>query len=185
MSQEDDQELAAFRGVYRDHFHDVLRYAFRRTLRMELAEELTQEVFLVAWRRRRAVRRLSLPWLYGVARRLLANHWRARRAGLIEVPLGTLATPACGDDYIDAVDTLQDLARAFARLSEGDQEVIRLLAWEGLTSTEVAEVLGCGRAAAAVKVHRARRRLRRHLDQGSAAESVKVVHRSVVARGAR
>jgi len=54
---------------------------------------------------------------------------------------------------------------ALARLSPGDQEVLRLTAWEELGVEEVAVVLGCGRRAAAMRLHRARRRLRAEIDR--------------------
>jgi hypothetical protein len=40
-----------------------------------------------------------------------------------------------------------------------------LVAWEGLSTAETAVVLGCSRAAAKVRLHRARRKLRRKLDE--------------------
>jgi RNA polymerase sigma-70 factor (ECF subfamily) len=51
----------------------------RRLAEVDAAADLAQEVFVVAWRRRDQVPDNSLPWLYGVARRLLANYVRAQR----------------------------------------------------------------------------------------------------------
>lgn len=64
-----------------------MRYGLRRLADTDAAAELAQEVFVIAWRRRREVPDRSLPWLYGVARRLLANQWRARRVALQVVPI--------------------------------------------------------------------------------------------------
>jgi RNA polymerase sigma-70 factor (ECF subfamily) len=55
--------------------------------------------------------------------------------------------------------TAADLRTALANLAEPDQEVLRLVGWEELTVAEAATVLGCTRTAAAVRLHRARRRL--------------------------
>lgn len=144
-----------FREMYTRHYPDVVRYGLRRLDGLTAAEELAQEVFLVAWRRPAEVPAKELPWLYGVARRLLANHWRARRAA----PTFAELTDTAALDRHDGVVRLVDVRSALARLSEDDQEILRLIGWEQLSLTEAALVLGCGLAAAKVRVHRARRRL--------------------------
>lgn len=144
-----------FREVYARHYPDVVRYGLRRLDGLTAAEELAQEVFLVAWRRRTELPARTLPWLYGVARRLLANHWRARRA----VPTFVELTETAALDRHDGVVRLVDVRTALFRLSEDDQEILRLVGWEQLSLAEVALVLGCGLAAAKVRLHRARRRL--------------------------
>ena len=59
------------------------------------------------------------------------------------------------------VDAQLSARAALARLSPAEREAIELLAWEGLTPAEAATVLGCSRGVVAVRVHRARRHLRR------------------------
>lgn len=144
-----------FRDVYARHYPDVVRYGLRRLDGLTAAEELAQEVFLVAWRRRAELPARTLPWLYGVARRLLANHWRARRA----VPTFVELTETAALDRHDGVVRLVDVRTALLCLSEDDQEILRLVGWEQLSLAETALVLGCGLAAAKVRLHRARRRL--------------------------
>jgi RNA polymerase sigma-70 factor (ECF subfamily) len=145
-----------FRAIYARHYPDVVRYGLRRLDGVTAAEELAQEVFLVAWRRRTDVPGYALPWLYGVARRLLANHWRAQRAAPLAVPF----TEAAAADRHDGVTQLLDVRSALSGLSEDDQEILRLVGWEQLSLAEAAHVLGCGTTAAKVRLHRARRRLR-------------------------
>ncbi|RLP90632.1 RNA polymerase sigma factor [Micromonospora sp. CV4] len=144
-----------FRGVYARHYPDVVRYGLRRLDGLTAAEELAQEVFLVAWRRRSELPARTLPWLYGVARRLLANHWRAQRA----VPTSVELTEAAALDRHDGVVRLVDVRAALSRLSDDDQEILRLVGWEQSSLSEAALVLGCGAATAKVRLHRARRRL--------------------------
>jgi RNA polymerase sigma-70 factor (ECF subfamily) len=62
-----------FSGLYAAHYAHVVRYALRRLADPDASAELAQEVFVVAWRRRAEVPDHDLPWLYGVARRLLAT----------------------------------------------------------------------------------------------------------------
>lgn len=150
-----NEHASRFREVYARHYADVVRYGLRRLDGLTAAEELAQEVFLVAWRRRSELPTSTLPWLYGVARRVLANHWRAQRAVPPFVELSEMAAL----DRHDGVVRLVDVRSALFRLSEDDQEILRLVGWEQLSLTETALVLGCGRAAAKVRLHRARRRL--------------------------
>ncbi|MET7419532.1 sigma-70 family RNA polymerase sigma factor [Dactylosporangium sp. NPDC005555] len=152
---DDDRDTGWFRAVYARHYADVVRYGLRRLDGTAAAEELAQEVFLVAWRRRWDVPSQALPWLYGVARRLLANHWRAQRAA---PPPGELREHPAADRH-DGVTDLLDVRAALIRLSDDDQEILRLVAWEQLAVGEAALVLGCGVTAAKVRLHRARRRL--------------------------
>ena len=158
MDDANDRDTGWFRAVYDRHYADVVRYGLRRldtSAGASAAEELAQEVFLVAWRRRWDVPSQALPWLYGVARRLLANHWRAQRAA---PPPGPLSDHPAADRH-DGVTALLDVRAALTRLSDDDQEILRLVAWEQLAVGEAAQVLGCGVTAAKVRLHRARRRL--------------------------
>lgn len=152
---DDDRDAGWFRGMYGRHYADVVRYGLRRLDSGPAAEELAQEVFLVAWRRRWDVPSHALPWLYGVARRLLANHWRAQRAF---PPPGELGEHPAADRHAGVTELL-DVRAALTRLSDDDQEILRLVAWEQLAVAEAALVLGCGVTAAKVRLHRARRRL--------------------------
>lgn len=149
-----------FTRVYAADYGHVVKYGQRRLADMEAAAELAQEVFVIAWRRRREVPDRSLPWLYGVARRLLANEWRARRAAPDVLPMtdaGLLQKP--GSSGADATVGVADLQATLATLAHLDQEILRLVGWEELTVAEAAQVLGCTRTTAAVRLHRARRRL--------------------------
>jgi RNA polymerase sigma-70 factor (ECF subfamily) len=149
-----------FTRVYAVDYGHVLKYGQRRLADIEAAAELAQEVFVIAWRRRREVPDRSLPWLYGVARRLLANEWRARRGAPDVLPMtdaGLLQKP--GVSGADATVGVADLQAALVTLADLDQEILRLVGWEELTVSEAAQVLGCTRTTAAVRLHRARRRL--------------------------
>jgi RNA polymerase sigma-70 factor (ECF subfamily) len=157
------RDEAWFTSAYATHYPDVVRYGLRRLRDPEAAGELAQEVFVVAWRRRTQVPDHGLPWLYGVARRLLANEWRARRAA----PPRAREQEYAGPDEADTVAALSDLRVALATLGETDQEILRLVGWEQLTVAEAAVVLACTRGTAAVRLHRARRRLAAALGRGT------------------
>lgn len=147
-----------FACLFEAHFESVLAYARRRTAQLPDAEDLVAETFTVAWRR---LDRLpdrpeeQLPWLYGIARRLLANQRRgaARRMRLLERLQFSFRAPT--------VSSTPDIVAAVVALPERDQEILRLIAWESLTYAEAGAVLGISANAVAIRVHRARERLRR------------------------
>ncbi|WP_326556314.1 RNA polymerase sigma factor [Micromonospora sp. NBC_01796] len=149
-----------FTGIYTEHHAHIVSYGQRRLGDPEASAELAQEVFVIAWRRRAEVPDRTLPWLYGVARRLLANHWRARRAAPDVLPIGDperLWEPVPSGP--EASVAVADIRTALATLTDLDQEILRLVGWEELTVSEAAQVLGCTRTTAAVRLHRARKRL--------------------------
>jgi len=157
----DDRERA-FRELYAAHFDAVLGYALRRVNRPEDAGDVTADTFLVAWRRlAHAPEGPDVrPWLYGVARRVLANHRRGerRRTALGDRLRRELRThvPDASDDVVQR----EDVTAAMGRLSARDQEVLELHLWEGLESREIAEVLGQTTAVVRPRLSRARGRLR-------------------------
>jgi RNA polymerase sigma factor (sigma-70 family) len=149
-----------FTRIYADQYAHIVSYGQRRLGDPEASAELAQEVFVIAWRRRTEMPDRSLPWLYGVARRLLANHWRARRAAPEVLPIGDesrLWEPVSSGP--EARVGITDIRAALATLTDLDQEILRLVGWEELTVSEAAQVLGCTRTTAAVRLHRARKRL--------------------------
>ncbi|MGW1895078.1 RNA polymerase sigma factor [Streptomyces sp. NPDC002004] len=158
-----------FAAAYREHYWAVSRYVARRLdSRINEVEEVVAEVFTVAWRRRSELPATPLPWLYGVARNCLANTVRGwgRRRRLVERLAHDEAR--AGRQTVDSPDAEPPgswVHEALDRLSPADQEVLRLTAWEELAVDEVAVVLGCGSRAAAMRLHRARRRLRAEIDR--------------------
>jgi RNA polymerase sigma-70 factor (ECF subfamily) len=118
------------------------------------------ETFLIAWRRFDDLPSDPLPWLYGVARRVLANQRRsAGRGGALEKKLAFAGSPDGHDNVADRVGDADLMRLALARLSEHDREALMLVAWEGLDGGRAARAAGCSRGAFAVRLHRARSRL--------------------------
>jgi len=153
-----------FEALFRDNYPAVRAYALRRAPG-EMAQDVVSETFLVAWRRLDDVPADALPWLYGVARRALANQRRsAGRNAALEQRLVAEAVPgAAGDPGMRAGET--ELMRwALAQLSEDDREALILVAWHGLSGERAARAAGCSRATFAVRLHRARRRLASRLN---------------------
>lgn len=171
MSAPDEREQM-FRRLYAEHFDRVLGFTLRRVDRPEDAADATAEVFLVAWRRLSHVppgpeARL---WLYGVARRMLANQ---RRGETRRTALGRRLRqqlPAAVLDCSEEVVVRADVAAALRDLSGRDQEVLELHLYEGLESREIAEVLGLSTVVVRPRLSRARARLRALLERNASEE---------------
>ena len=156
-----------FAEMYLAHYADVLGYIRRRTDSPHDAADALAETFTIAWRRLADIPdgpRTRL-WLFGVARRVLANGRRAetRRSELVERLGAQLAVwSAQAPDPAEAAEHAEVRA-AFRRLRPDDREVLALVSWEGLSHEEIAVVLGCTRGTVRLRLHRARKRLAREL----------------------
>jgi RNA polymerase sigma factor (sigma-70 family) len=155
-----------FDALYRAHYAAILRYASRR-LDADTARDVAAETFLVAWRKLAAVPAdpdQVEPWLYGVARRVIANTERgSRRASRTANRLWQEARDQPTPDPATSVTESQRILQALRRLPERDQEALRLIGWEELDLAGAAIAMGCSRSTMAVRLHRARRRLDQEL----------------------
>lgn len=156
-----EERKSAFRRIYDTYYGHIVAYAHRRAPGNE-ADDVVADTFLVAWRRLEEIPDgLTLPWLYGVARRVLSEDRRSRsRRGRLVAKVGRhlgsgeFAVPAdegVGDEEI--------VHQALARLRPHDRELLRLAEWEDLSHTQLAAVFGCTVNAITIRLHRALRRL--------------------------
>lgn len=151
---------ARFGRMCEAHTAAVLAYALRRTSR-EDAADVVAETFFVAWRRLDDVdERSALPWLYAVARRVLLSQQRATRRQQAIAERVAAGLPEASETAFGSPRVLE----ALAALSEAEREVLMLTAWEELSSTDAARVLGCSATAYRIRLHRARKRLRERLE---------------------
>jgi RNA polymerase sigma-70 factor (ECF subfamily) len=141
---------------FRAYASRVLAYLLHRT-DSQTAQDVLQEVFVTAFGKADQVPDPPLGWLFGTARRLLAN----RRRGLRRHD--QLIARLMSDVGEEADPEVYELKHAFvqtlATLPVGDREVLTLTGWYDLTPTQAAEALGCTPTAYAVRLHRARKRL--------------------------
>ena len=168
MESQADPASAHFEEAFEAHHRRVLGYALRRTASEQDAEDVVAETFAVAWRRVSDLPSgaAALPWLLAVARRVAANQnrgagrrlrlWERLRAHRAPVPAASSEETPAGE--------------ALAQLSPDDQELLRLLAWDGLNQTEAGVVLGISANAVAIRLHRARKRFATALAEIEAAD---------------
>ncbi len=125
------------------------------------------ETFTIAWRRLGEVpdADIALPWLYGVARRVLANQRRGnrRRVDLSTRLSGQQSGAGDVESEVLAAEDRRTVLAALSRLRHADQEILRLAVWEELPHRDIAVVVGCSEASVAVRLHRARTRLGREI----------------------
>lgn len=158
-------ERERFELLFDRHRRAVLGYALRRVEQPADAADVLAETFLIAWRKLDDVPAGSaaLPWLLGVARRVLANQRRGarRRGGLAERLRGELSAALPHHGAVPPADGEQGrLSAALARLPEADRELILLVGWEELEPSQIAVVLGIQPETVRTRLHRARARLR-------------------------
>jgi RNA polymerase sigma-70 factor (ECF subfamily) len=162
----DEAAIDRFRVLYDEYYSRVYAYAVSRFGR-QLADEVVSEVFLIAWQRICDVPEPALPWLLAVARNTALSQFRAAaRQKSIAAELANWASEAEADVAVEVADKLT-VIRALATLSEQDRELLTLVAWHGLSASAAAQVVGCSAAAYFVRLHRARRRLERALDDSA------------------
>jgi RNA polymerase sigma-70 factor (ECF subfamily) len=150
--------MGRFEQIYAEHLEAVRAYVRRRAPE-SVVEDVVSETFVVCWRKLDRVPGEPLPWLYSTARKTLANH-RRRLARDRRVDTADPTPPFTEPEPLgDSV-----LAAAFAALSDGDREVLRLVAWEGLSLRQAAVALGCSPVACRVRFHRAKSRLAQRLE---------------------
>ena len=144
--------------------HALLAFFMRRTAQPEDAADLLGDTLLVIWRKAR-----SLPaddgearmWMFGVARNVLSTQRRGqRRRDALQERLRSelsVVTIRQGDDH-------PELGVALSRLDPLDQEIIRLVHWDGFTQVQAAHLLDIEEGTVRSRHHRARQRLRSLLD---------------------
>jgi RNA polymerase sigma-70 factor, ECF subfamily len=161
----DAQRRERFEVAYRELYEPICGYTLRRVRHPDDAAEVIAETFATLWRRFDGCPQGAelRPWLFGVARRVIANQRRGNRR---RTALGERLAASVDRAAVEAAVVYEDttaLARAFAGLKEADRELLSLVAWEGLTTEELAVALGTNRATVRLRLHRARKRLREAL----------------------
>ena len=155
-------EEEAFTELVKRHEQRVFKLASRFFRQRHEVEDAAQETFLTVWRK-----------LHTYAGRAPFEHWltriclnccyaRLRKKKRLEEPLEA-DVPVAASDPGAAVE----VDRLLARLAPADRFVLLLLHGEGRSVAEIAERLGWSRTNVKVRAHRARKRLRRLLEEGT------------------
>jgi len=151
-------DAAAGRRLVREHYARVYRFLLGRTGRPELAEDLTQETFVSAWRHLDTFDAGAplLPWLLGIARRELLQALRRERPEASLEESAERADPTA-TTFVQSVE----LREALRRLPVAEREVVVLHYLEGYRCEEIARILDVPLGRVKHRLIEARARLRR------------------------
>ena len=163
-----DPELFAI--LVRRHAPALQRYVTRR-LGAGAAEDVVAETFLVAFRQRADYAddgRDCLPWLYGIATRLVHRHWRSESRQLrllARTGIDPITEPFTErvDATVCASAVKVRLAGALAKLPASQRDALLMHTWAGLSYEQIATATGVPLGTVQSRISRARQRLRRQL----------------------
>ena len=160
----DERAYGAIVDAYR---LPVFNYVLRTVADRELAEDLTQEVFLRVWR--------SLPgfghraqlstWLFQVAKNVILDAVRARDSRPRTTELVPEVTPAIVDASVEQTETIRELWCAVERLSLDLRTALLLRDVVGLSYNEIADTLDVSLATVKWRIFKAREHVQLELSE--------------------
>jgi RNA polymerase sigma-70 factor (ECF subfamily) len=160
--------------MFSSYYEEVLAFCARRVGRGE-AEDAAADVFAIAVRRAEEIDWATVrPWLYGIARGVLANRWRTlqrRQRLLMRMATFTQTSEPPADVVVRRAEDHGALV-ALQQLRPNDREILMLAAWEEMSGPEIAQTLGITVSAAEQRLHRAKKRYARVLDPQLTASSL-------------
>jgi len=172
----DETHRGEFERLYNTYRLQVHGYCARRTSHADAADAVS-ETFLVAWRRFDDVAPEpdTLPYLYGVVAKVLANLRRSsgRRSRLSAKLQGLGVAPPTDPIAVVVRNSEQvEVEQAVRRLNPKDREIVMLYAWEELSRKQIALTMGMTEAAVDQRIHRSYKRLARVLKPKVAAMQI-------------
>lgn len=153
----------AFSALVRLHQHRVFRLAGRFFRQHEDLEDAAQETFLTAWQKLPTYRQ-EAPFEHWLTRVCLNTCYQRLRSTQVLDPLPEGELP--GQVSAADPDAGMEIERLMKRIGPEDRFILLLLDGEGWSVAEIAERLGWTRVNVKVRAHRARKRLRKILEQG-------------------
>ncbi len=158
----------AFGELYVMHVEKIYRYVFYHVYNRTESEDITQEVFLKAWRAISSCRgkeKTFSSWLYRIAHNQMVDTIRKRQrhqSVRIETVENISATTSGVEGYLEQ----QELLRVLECLSPNQRQVIVLKFIEGLDNHEIADTMGKSEGAIRILQMRALSALKKELSKG-------------------
>lgn len=151
--------------LYRSYYQAIFAYVLRRTPGgLEVVADLVAEVFVIVLRKPDKIPEPPADrlWLYGVARHVVLDHQR-RQARRRRFESRLRETAVISADTGSGDPAQARVLAAMDSLRPADREALQFVVWDGLSHAEAAHVLGCSANAVAVRIHKAKARLREAL----------------------
>jgi RNA polymerase sigma-70 factor (ECF subfamily) len=162
-------DLAAFEQILRLHERRVYLTALRLLGRPEDAQDAAQEVFLRLHRNLARLERVEdlSPWLYRVTVNVCRDLARERSRHSGSPPDENLLSSAAPDPaaQLSLAERRRLAAAALARLSEKERAAVVLRDIEGLSTREVARILGSAEVTVRTHISRARRKMKTAIER--------------------
>ncbi len=177
MTLSDEHELLAraqasadgFGELFDRYYERVYAYAYRRVGTRATAEDIAACTFEDALRGIHRLRWRGKPviaWLYRIAARRVADHYR-RNGQPATSNSETLPDPEnAAESALERTERQQLVRQGLEKLNAKDREIIRLVYFDELDSAQVAAMLDCTTNSVYVRLHRALKRLQVILEQG-------------------
>ena len=136
----------AFGLLYREFAPRIHRFIEYRTRQRELAEDLTNQVFMQALRAIGKYQHHSIPeftgWLFRIARNAISDHWRRSRNTVSLDPDVHLKNHVESGDYAGQMAQSEELLNAIDQLTPEQMEVVALRFSQNMNHAQIAAILG-------------------------------------------
>ena len=148
----------AFGLLYDKHLNQIYRFVYLKVSNKQIAEDLTQQVFLSAWQNINSYQHQGFPftsWLYRIARNAVIDHYRTSRS---HIGLEAISELSDFSDLVGKLENKLELGKikiALASLTQDYQDVIVMRFIEELSHQEIAAALNKSEGAVRVLQHRA------------------------------
>lgn len=161
------EDKGAFRVLYERYWKEILLAAYRKTGSKEIAEELTQNLFLNLWERRATVEIQHVrAWLFTAIKFSIINHYKSQ---IVHEKFVTYVQHTASDHAHTTEQTAihRDLSQAIdkgiALLPEKTQQVFKLSRFENRSIKEIARDLNISEKAVEYHITQSLKRMRVHL----------------------
>ena len=155
-------EVEAYGELVRRHMRRAFSIAYRIVRHREDAEDVVQDAFVRALERLDTLKRGRPfhPWFYRIVVNRALSCWRSRAVRAAEAVPEEAVGDSTPEGDAERSELRRRLAEALDALPESERIVVQLSELEGLTSAEIAEILGEPAGTVRYRLHQARRRLR-------------------------
>lgn len=147
-----------FNQIFRANLPEISRFLARRMDHAQV-EDLASDLFELAWNKKDSIpANLELPWLYKSARYLISNQRRKEqnRSRIFSMLQAPVSSPSAEEIALADIG----LGSAWAKLKPREQELLSLWALDGLSHKEIAIVLEINENTAAIRLTRAKAKLK-------------------------
>ena len=153
----------AYQRLVRRHEPKVAAQMWRFSRDPRVCEELVQDTFVQAYFSLRSYRGRArfAHWLTRIATRVGYGYWKKKSREKVHLPLEAFDRAAPQNDALDPSTAASILQRLLGHLRRADRLVMALFYFEECSTEEIAERMGCSRPVVKMRMHRARKKLRK------------------------